>query len=74
MELTDLQAVEEVEEPGHVALVHMPLLCLHHVLRACHHLTGLLLCVMWLRSWRRSASVEHRRSSSRPNGVQVDLM
>jgi hypothetical protein len=27
-----------------------------------------------LRSWWRSAGVEHRRSSGRPSGVHVDLL
>jgi hypothetical protein len=74
VEPADLQAVEEVEELGHAALVHGPLLRLHHVLRARHHLTGLLLCVLRLRSQRHSAGVERRRSSGRPGGVQVDLL
>jgi hypothetical protein len=36
---------------------------LHHVLRARHHLAGLLLYVLRLRSQRRSAGVERRRCS-----------
>jgi hypothetical protein len=50
VEPTDLQAVEEVEEPGHAALVHGLLLRLHHVIRACHHLVDLLLYMLPLRS------------------------
>jgi hypothetical protein len=70
LEPADLWTVEEVEEPGHAALVHGLLLCLHQVLRARHNLIGLLLCVLRLRSRRRSAGVERRRSSD----VQVDLL
>jgi hypothetical protein len=69
MEPTNLQAVEEVEEPGHAALVHGPLLRQHHVIRACHHLVDLLLYMLPLRSQRRSASVERRRSNGRPSDV-----
>jgi hypothetical protein len=72
VEPADLQVVEEVEEPGHAALV--PGTLLHHVLCTRHHLTGLLLCMLWLRSQRHSAGVECRRSSGWPNGVQVDLL
>jgi hypothetical protein len=69
VEPTDLQAVEEVEEPGHAALVHGLLLRLHHVIRACHHLVDLLLYMLPLRSQRSSAGVEHCRSNGRPSGV-----
>jgi hypothetical protein len=61
-----------VEEPGHATLVSGTLL--HHILCTRHHLTGLLLCVLRLRSRRHSAGVECRRSSGRPNGVLVDLL
>jgi hypothetical protein len=54
--------------------VHEPFLLLHHVLHARHHLAGLLLYVLWLRSRRRSAGVEWCRSSGRPKGVLVDFL